>query len=79
MPRLYIVPLLTLLLISPLIAAPLHYFREDDRVGLKDETGRVLVPARYPDRRGSAGRRNRIYHQHSSAACRRRCPGLGSG
>ena len=49
MPRLYIVPLLTLLLISPLIAAPLHYFREDDRVGLKDETGRVLVPARYPD------------------------------
>lgn len=49
MPRLYIVPLLTLLLISPLIAAPLHYFREDDRVGLKDEAGRVLVPARYPD------------------------------
>ena len=49
MPRLYIVSLLTLLLIPPLIAAPLHYFREDDRVGLKDETGRVLVPARYPD------------------------------
>ena len=49
MPRLYIVPLLTLLLMSPLIAAPLHYFREDDRVGLKDEAGRVLVPARYPD------------------------------
>ena len=49
MPRLYIASLLTLLLISPLIAAPLHYFREDDRVGLKDEAGRVLVPARYPD------------------------------
>jgi len=49
MPRLYIVPLLTLLLMSPLIAAPLHYFREDDRVGLKDEAGRVLVSARYPD------------------------------
>lgn len=49
MPRLYIVPLLTLLLIPPLTAAPLHYFREDDRVGLKDEAGRVLVPARYPD------------------------------
>ena len=49
MPRLYIVPLLTLLLMSPLIAAPLHYFREDDRVGLKDEAGRGLVSARYPD------------------------------
>lgn len=49
MPRLYIVPLLTLLLIPPLTAAPLHYFREDDRVGLKDEAGRVLVPARYSD------------------------------
>ena len=49
MPRLYIVSLLTLLLIPPLIAAPLHYFREDDRVGLKDEAGRVLVPARYSD------------------------------
>ena len=49
MPRLYIASLLTLLLMPPLIAAPLHYFREDDRVGLKDEAGRVLVPARYPD------------------------------
>ena len=49
MPRLYIASLLTLLLIPPLTAAPLHYFREDDRVGLKDEAGRVLVPARYPD------------------------------
>lgn len=49
MPRLYIASLLTLLLMPPLIAVPLHYFREDDRVGLKDEAGRVLVPARYPD------------------------------
>lgn len=49
MPRLYIVPLLTLLLMPLLTAAPLHYFREDDRVGLKDEAGRVLVPARYTD------------------------------
>ena len=49
MPRLYIATLLTLLLMPLLSAAPLHYFREDDRVGLKDETGRVLVPARYPD------------------------------
>ena len=49
MPRLYIASLLTLLLMPLLTAAPLHYFREDDRVGLKDETGRVLVPARYPD------------------------------
>ncbi|EHM49755.1 WG repeat-containing protein [Cardiobacterium valvarum] len=49
MPRLYIASLLTLLLMPPLIAAPLHYFREDDRVGLKDEAGRVLVSARYPD------------------------------
>lgn len=49
MPRLYIATLLTLLLMPLLTAAPLHYFREDDRVGLKDETGRVLVPARYPD------------------------------
>ena len=49
MPRLYIATLLTLLLMPLLSAAPLHYFREDDRVGLKDEAGRVLVPARYPD------------------------------
>ena len=49
MPRLYIASLLTLLLMPLLTAAPLHYFREDDRVGLKDEAGRVLVSARYPD------------------------------
>ena len=49
MPRLYIATLLTLLLMPLLTAAPLHYFREDDRVGLKDEAGRVLVPARYTD------------------------------
>lgn len=44
-----LVLLLTLLPIPPLSAAPLHYFRENGQVGLKDDAGRVLVPARYSD------------------------------
>lgn len=44
-----LVLLLALLPIPPLSAAPLHYFRENGQVGLKDDAGRVLVPACYSD------------------------------
>lgn len=41
--------LLALLPTPPLSAAPLHYFRENGQDGLKNDAGRVLVPARYSD------------------------------
>ena len=44
---LLLVLLLAQLPILPLSAALLHYFRENEQVGLTDGTGRVLMPARY--------------------------------